>query len=219
MLGSPLPRIQSVRTRSVGPGSTRNSVSNLYSGPRRARLAAAVTSLTLDAGFIRASASLLKTTLPSSRLTSWTPRRASRKGARWARSRRVFFSASRSAPFGGAAAPAARLVERSAATRKGRQGDKRAALQGERPMDGSSPAGLHGRKVGRALTRPGWRAAGPRDAPERTVGVRERRGRVGPSPRGGATHRGAQARRDREGTWVGRTMRTCHGALTRRRPA
>ena len=78
MLGSPLPRTQSVLTRSLGPGSTRNSVSNRYSGPSRARAAAAVTSFTFDAGFIRASASLLNTTLPSSRLTSWSP--AGRRG-------------------------------------------------------------------------------------------------------------------------------------------
>jgi hypothetical protein len=130
-------------------------VSNRYSGPRRARTAAAVTSFTFDAGFISASASLLKTTLPSSRLTSWTPSRASRKGARWARSRRVFFRASRSAALGGPAwaGPTTRQADRSAASRKGRRGDKLAALRGERPMDGSSPAGLQGRKVGRALTR------------------------------------------------------------------
>src|SRR5215831_11516417 len=195
MLGSPLPRTHRARTRSVGPGSTRNSVSNLYSGPSRARPAAAVTSFTFDAGFINASASLLNTTVPSSRLRSCTPSRASRKGARWARSRRVFFRASRSAAFDGAARaePATRQVQTSAA-RQGRQGDKRAALRGERPMDGSSPALLHDRKVGRVLTRrvrP--RSAGVVDgytgadsAGVAGGGVR-RGGRVVWSPRVGAT--------------------------------
>src|SRR5262249_22259679 len=175
MLGSPLPRIHRTRTRSVGPGSTRNSVSNLYSGPSRDREAAAVTSFTLDAGFISASASLLKTTEPSSRLTSCTPRRASLKGAGWGGARGGLFTAVRAPDLRGAAAarPATRQVQRTEAATQGRRANKRAALRGERPMDGSSPALLHDRKVGRTLThRPcphggrAWRTG----APERTLG-------------------------------------------------
>src|SRR5262249_40167412 len=130
-------------------GSTRNSVSKRYSGPSRVRAAAAVTSFTFDAGFIRASASLLKTTLPSSRLTSWTPRRASRKGDRWARSRSVFLRASRSAARSraGAGAASREAPARSAARRGSRRGNKRAALRthtANARIIPCPPAGLQG---------------------------------------------------------------------------
>src|SRR5262249_55988668 len=183
MLGSPFPRIHSVRGLSgAAPGSTRNSVSKRYSTPSRASAAAAVTSFTLEAGFISASASLLKSTLPSSRSMICTPTRDWLSGWRWVRSSSAFFSASSSAVRVGVGAAGGGGRER------GRGGggsggakqeqDEEGRQTGHTPeprarrLEGSSP-GLEGRrKPGR---RPCHRIVGP----GRNAGERQRK-RGGP---------------------------------------